>query len=78
MTDVLKIARDRVLVHGEGLPEDLLVEILRLPDEKVPDLLALAHEVRMTWCGPQDEVEGIVSLKTGDCHEDCHFCSQSG
>jgi len=24
------------------------------------------------------EVEGIVSLKTGGCPEDCHFCSQSG
>jgi biotin synthase len=24
------------------------------------------------------EVEGIVSIKTGGCPEDCHFCSQSG
>ena len=32
----------------------------------------------MTWCGPEVEVEGIVSLKTGGCPEDCHFCSQSG
>ena len=39
---------------------------------------ALAHEVRMRWCGPEVEVEGIVSLKTGGCPEDCHFCSQSG
>ena len=28
--------------------------------------------------GPEVEVEGIVSLKTGGCPEDCHFCSQSG
>jgi len=34
--------------------------------------------VRMRWCGPEVEVEGIVSLKTGGCPEDCHFCSQSG
>jgi biotin synthase len=32
----------------------------------------------MAWCGPEVEVEGIVSLKTGGCPEDCHFCSQSG
>src|SRR5213082_316394 len=38
----------------------------------------LAHEVRLKWCGPEVEVEGIVSLKTGGCPEDCHFCSQSG
>jgi biotin synthase len=34
--------------------------------------------VRMRWCGPAVEVEGIVSIKTGGCPEDCHFCSQSG
>ena len=44
----------------------------------VSDALALAHEVRMKWCGPEVEVEGIVSIKTGGCPEDCHFCSQSG
>jgi biotin synthase len=32
----------------------------------------------MRWCGPEVEVEGIVSLVTGGCPEDCHFCSQSG
>jgi biotin synthase len=32
----------------------------------------------MRWCGPEVEVEGIVSAKTGGCPEDCHFCSQSG
>jgi biotin synthase len=30
------------------------------------------------WCGEEVEVEGIISLKTGGCPEDCHFCSQSG
>jgi biotin synthase len=34
--------------------------------------------VRLKWCGDEVEVEGIVSLKTGGCPEDCHFCSQSG
>ena len=32
----------------------------------------------MKQCGPEVEVEGIISLKTGGCPEDCHFCSQSG
>ncbi|MCU1588433.1 MAG: bioB, partial [Frankiales bacterium] len=45
---------------------------------RLPDLLQLAHEVRMRHCGPEVEVEGIISLKTGGCPEDCHFCSQSG
>jgi biotin synthase len=78
VTDVLEVARERVLGHGEGLAEADLVRVLELPDERLPEVLALAHEVRMRWCGPDVEVEGIVSVKTGGCPEDCHFCSQSG
>jgi biotin synthase len=78
MTDILEIAREQVLEQGRGLERDQVLEVLRLPDERVPDALALAHEVRMRWCGPDIEVEGIVSIKTGGCPEDCHFCSQSG
>lgn len=75
---ILQAAREQVLERGEGLDEAQVFEVLRLPDEALPDALALAHEVRMRWCGPEVEVEGIVSLKTGGCPEDCHFCSQSG
>ncbi len=77
-TDILARAREQVLEKGEGLSESETLEILELPDDRIPEALALAHEVRMRWCGPEVEVEGIVSLKTGGCPEDCHFCSQSG
>jgi biotin synthase len=76
--DILAIARAQVLEQGIGLDEAQALECLRLPDERVDELLDLAHEVRTTWCGDEVEVEGIVSLKTGGCPEDCHFCSQSG
>jgi biotin synthase len=76
--EVLAHARGQVLDRGEGLTELQVLEVLRLPDDALSDLLALAHDVRMRWCGPEVEVEGIVSLKTGGCPEDCHFCSQSG
>ncbi|MGL4172904.1 MAG: biotin synthase BioB [Actinomycetota bacterium] len=76
--DVLAIAREQVLERGEGLREKQVLDVLRLPDDQVAAALELAHEVRMRWCGPEVEVEGIVSIKTGGCPEDCHFCSQSG
>jgi biotin synthase len=76
--DVLAIARERVLANGDGLAQSELARVLELPDDRIDELLALAHEVRMRWCGPEVEVEGIVSVKTGGCPEDCHFCSQSG
>ena len=75
---ILEIARIQVLEDGVGLTKEQAVECLRLPDERVDELLDLAHEVRLAWCGDEVEVEGIVSVKTGGCPEDCHFCSQSG
>ena len=77
-TDVLGQAREQVLERGEGLTQEQVLAVLQLSDERLEELLALAHEVRMKWCGPEVEVEGIISLKTGGCPEDCHFCSQSG
>jgi biotin synthase len=75
---LLAEARELVLERGQGLPEPAVLELLRLPDSHLDELLELAHQVRLRWCGPEVEVEGIVSLKTGGCPEDCHFCSQSG
>ncbi len=75
---ILDTARAQVLERGVGLSETQVLDMLRLPDEALEPLLELAHEVRMRWCGPEVEVEGIISLKTGGCPEDCHFCSQSG
>jgi biotin synthase len=76
--DVLAEAREQVLAGGVGLTEKQVLQVLELPDDRLPELLGLAHEVRERWCGPEVEVEGIVSVKTGGCPEDCHFCSQSG
>ena len=77
-TGLLDELRGQVLNDGVGLTQDQALACLRLPAERLPDLLGLAHEVRLRHCGPSVEVEGIVSLKTGGCPEDCHFCSQSG
>ncbi|WP_020521865.1 biotin synthase BioB [Catelliglobosispora koreensis] len=78
MASILDHARIQVLEQGVGLDEAGILEVLQLPDDQLEAALQLAHEVRMKWCGPEVEVEGIVSLKTGGCPEDCHFCSQSG
>lgn len=78
VTDVLAVAREQVLEQGVGLTEAQILAVLELPDDRLEELLGLAHEVRQKWCGPEVEVEGIVSVKTGGCPEDCHFCSQSG
>lgn len=75
---ILETARRQVLEQGIGLSEEQLLEVLRLPDDALPAALDLAHQVRLRHCGEEVEVEGIISIKTGGCPEDCHFCSQSG
>ncbi|MGI8816362.1 MAG: biotin synthase BioB [Pseudonocardia sp.] len=76
--DILTDLRESVLERGQGASPAQVLELLRLGDDRLEQLLELAHEVRMRWCGPEVEIEGIISLKTGGCPEDCHFCSQSG
>jgi biotin synthase len=73
----LRDAGGSLLDERRLLTDDELAALAALPDDAVPSLAALAHEVRLSWCGPEVEVEGILSVKTGGCPEDCHFCSQS-
>jgi biotin synthase len=66
-----------LLEERRALDAAQLRALAGVPDEAVPSLAALAHEVRLAWRGPTVEVEGILSAKTGGCPEDCAFCSQS-
>jgi biotin synthase len=74
---LLTAAGDALLDDRRPLSLDELVLLAGLPDDAVPALASIAHEVRLAWCGPEVEVEGILSAKTGGCPEDCNFCSQS-
>ena len=70
-------ARTALLEEERDLKLEELAALAELPDDHVPSLAALAHEVRLARNGSTVEVEGILSAKTGGCPEDCSFCSQS-
>ena len=74
---LLDAAATALLDDRRALSGDELAALAALDPAAVPSLAALAHEVRLAWCGPSVELEGILSAKTGGCPEDCHFCSQS-
>ncbi|WIM69090.1 biotin synthase BioB [Corynebacterium breve] len=78
MNSIREIAADKAYERGIGLNQEELLEVLNTPEDQLKELLELAHQTRLRWCGDGVEVEGIISLKTGGCPEDCHFCSQSG
>jgi biotin synthase len=75
--DLFAHAAVALLDEGRDLAAGELTALAAVPDDAVPSLAALAHEVRLARRGPTVEVEGILSAKTGGCPEDCHFCSQS-
>ena len=75
--ELIEAARVRLIDETGWLTLDEVRQLSLLPNSKLGDLMSLAHEVRLARCGDTVEVEGILSVKTGGCPEDCHFCSQS-
>ncbi|MBJ7458745.1 MAG: biotin synthase BioB [Thermoleophilaceae bacterium] len=70
-------ARACLIDRGERLSIGEALELSELPDAQLGHLSALAHDVRLLYCGSEVELCSIISGKTGGCSEDCHFCSQS-
>jgi biotin synthase len=58
VNDIVTVAREQVLERGERLTQAQILEVLQIPDDRLGELLALAHEVRLKWCGPEVEVHG--------------------
>jgi len=73
----LEAAADLLIEQGRDIGRDLAERLVLTRDDELPQLIGLAHQVRLRWMGPAVEVESIISAKTGGCPEDCAFCSQS-
>lgn len=77
VADALTRAEACVVDRGEPLPRSEADAVAALPLDALPDLVALAHRVRLARCGPSVELESLINAKSGACPEDCAFCSQS-
>lgn len=73
----LRAAEKALLHERRRLTREEALAVARLPLDELPSLVALAHKVRMEWCGPAVELESLINAKSGACPEDCAFCSQS-
>jgi biotin synthase len=73
----LATAAHALLDERRALTRDEVAAVAALPLEELPDLIALAHRVRLDYCGPEVELESLINAKSGACPEDCAFCSQS-
>ena len=73
----LATAEHALLTERRRVTRDEALAVARLPLDDLPSLVALAHQVRLAWCGPEVELESLINAKSGACPEDCAFCSQS-
>lgn len=65
------------VLDGQRLtPEDGLA-ILRADDNELLDLLAATYRVRHRWFGNRVDLNFLINAKSGQCGEDCGYCSQS-
>jgi biotin synthase len=77
LTPPLVIAERALLDEHRRLTRDEALAVANLPLDELPSVIALAHKVRLAWCGPEVELESLINAKSGACPEDCAFCSQS-
>ncbi len=73
----LETAERALLVERRPLTRAEVGAVAAMPLDTLPDLVALAHRVRLAYCGPEVELESLINAKSGACPEDCAFCSQS-
>ena len=73
----LATAERALLEERRTLTREEAMAVARLPLDELPALVALAHRVRLSWCGAEVELESLINSKSGACAEDCAFCSQS-
>ena len=73
----LETAEGALLAERRPLTRAEVDAVAALPLDTLPDLVALAHRVRLAYCGPEVELESLINAKSGACPEDCAFCSQS-
>ncbi len=77
MGPVLDQIERALLDDRRPITSDEARAVAALPLDDLPDLIALAHKVRLAYCGDEVELESLINAKSGGCPEDCAFCSQS-
>lgn len=65
------------MVKQESITFNEALSLTELPKSQVSDLISLARKVTLKYKGDGVFLRSIVSAQTGNCPEDCSFCSQS-
>ena len=74
---ILDIVSNKLLVNDAPIDFKEAVALAALEKPDVPDLISLARKVTLKYKGDGVFLRSIISAQTGNCPEDCSFCSQS-
>ena len=62
---------------GSELSREQALEVLRVPEDELLDLVSAAGRVRRHYHGRRVKLNMLINAKSGLCAEDCGYCSQS-
>jgi biotin synthase len=62
---------------GQELSREQALEVLRVPEDELLDLVSSAFRVRRHYHGKRVKLNMLINAKSGLCAEDCGYCSQS-
>jgi biotin synthase len=77
MLKLILQVREKVL-NGTEIAYHEALSLTDATSLQVPYLAAAANEVREKFAGNRIETCALSNIKSGNCSEDCKFCSQSG
>jgi len=66
------------VLNGDEMSTEEGRWMIHLDDDYTPWLMASADRIRKSFRGNQIEVCAISNVRSGNCSENCSFCSQSG
>ena len=56
----LQTAERALLEERRRLTKEEALAVAQLPLDDLPSLVALAHKVRLAWCGPEVELASLI------------------
>lgn len=65
------------VLGGYSLSDKEALAILNCPDDELLELLNAAYSIRYFYFGNKVKLNMIINTKSGNCSENCGYCSQS-
>lgn len=75
MTNWPALAKD--VIEGYELTKQEAINILQADDDDILSIMDAAFTIRKHYYGKKVKLNMIISTKTGNCPENCGYCSQS-